>query len=121
VGSRRSYTLSAVVGKGRELASAKGALTRAIDAEDSDAIVAASAHLVAKSERAGDFFYYGLKLLDAVGNLAGAAKSLEAPELDKRLRIAWAQVKREHSVPDDPAVDKVVLDAAKQALGRGGR
>jgi len=121
MGSRRSYTLSAVVGKDRSLVSAKRALTRAIDADDPGAIATASAQLVAKSDRAADFFYYGLKLLDTVGNLAAQAKTLEASELDKQLRIAWARVKREHGVPDDPAVDRVVLDAAKEALGHGRR
>ncbi|HEX9942916.1 MAG TPA: hypothetical protein VGG03_12925, partial [Thermoanaerobaculia bacterium] len=64
---------------------------------------------------------YGLKLLEVVTRLAPSAKELTAQELDKRLRVAWSTVKRENSIPDDNALDKVVIDAAKQTLGGGRR
>lgn len=119
MGSRRSYSLVDVVGKSRELSSEKSALTRAIDAGDSDGIVSASGRLVEKSDRASDFFYYGIKLRQALRDTAKSAPS-DPIALDKYVRALWARVKREQVIPEDKALDRVVLDSAKAALkGRG--
>lgn len=117
MGSRRSYSLSAVVGKGTDLSSSKGALTKAIKEGDAERVVASSAELVAKSQLASEFFYHGLKLLDALNRIAPEAKDLSAEALDKEVRVAWAGVKRLHEIADDKALDQIVIDAAKQALG----
>jgi hypothetical protein len=117
MGSRRSYSLSAVVGKGTDLSASKGALTKAMKEGDAGKVVASSAELVAKSPLTSDFFYHGLKLLDALNRLAPGAKNLSAEALDKQIRNAWSSVKRVNEIADDKALDQIVIDAAKQALG----
>jgi hypothetical protein len=121
MGSRRSYTLSAVVGKGSDVSAGKGAVTKAIKAGNTEQLVASSAELVAKSQRTGEFFFYGLKLLDALRRLAPGAGKLTAQELDRQIRVAWADVKRVNKIRDDDALDKIVVDAAKQTLRVRGR
>ncbi len=121
MGSRRSYTLSAVVGKGSDVSAEKGTLTKALKAGNTEQVVSSSAELVAKSQRTGEFFFYGLKLLDALRRLAPAAKSLAPQELDRQIRVAWADVKRLNKIRDDDALDKIVVDAAKQTLRTRGR
>jgi hypothetical protein len=117
MGSRRSYSLSTVVGTSKSLSGSKSALTRAIQDENPDAIAASSAKLIAKSDKASDFFFYGMKLRDALRKTAPTAPT-DPQELDQHVRVLWARVKREHGIPDDRAIDKVVIDSAKAALER---
>jgi hypothetical protein len=116
MGSRRSYSVSAVVGKGREVASEKAAVTRAIKEADPSDIASATARLIAKSEKTGDFFVHGLKLMSAIRELAQQSAELSPRDLDQKVRTTWAEIKKEKGVPADPALDKAVIDAAKAAI-----
>lgn len=116
MGSRRGYDIPLVVGNDRFLNHAKSEVTKAIDKEDSEAIAIKSAELIARSPNTVDFFYYGLKLLDYLTSHEKSAKDLSNEKVDRALRIEWARIKRRDKIPDNPILDKGVIDSAKRAL-----
>ncbi len=116
MGSRRSYSVSDVVGRARDLTPQKAQVTDAISRGEAREIAVKSARLIAKSQETGDFFYGGLKLLEFIKAFESKARKLTSKEIDETLRKEWASIKKREKVRDDPAVDKAVLDAAKEVL-----
>jgi hypothetical protein len=116
MGSRRSYSVSVVVGRARSLTPHKAQVTEAISRGDARDIAVKSAGLIAKSKETGDFFYGGLKLLEFLKPFESRARKLSAKVIDETLRKEWASIKKREKIRDDPAVDKAVLDAAKEVL-----
>lgn len=116
MGSRRSYTVSTVVGTDRGLSPYKAKVTSAIKRGDAEDIAISSAKLVMESKETGDFFYGGLKLLEFLKKFEPKARKLSAAEVDKTLKKEWSNIKKKEKIRDDRAVDQAVLDAAKEAL-----
>lgn len=116
MGSRRSYSVSDVVGRASNLTPQKAQVTDAISRGDAKEIAIKSARLIAKSQQTGDFFYAGLKLLEFIKAFESKARKLSAKEVDETLRKEWASIKKREKVRDDSVIDKAVLDAAKEVL-----
>lgn len=116
MGSRRSFSIADVVGKSRKLSAKRSQLTSEIGKANPEGIASKSAELIASSTETGDFFYYGLKLINFLRKIESQISSLSDIEMDKSLRKEWSSIKRKEGVKDDPVLDKAVIDAAKEAL-----
>ena len=116
MGSRRSYSASFVVGRASNLNPQKAQVSGAITKGDAKEIAVKSANLIAKSQETGDFFYGGLKLLTFLKRFASYAKRFSESQIDETLKKEWALIKKKEKLRDDAAVDKAVLDAAKETL-----
>lgn len=115
MGSRRSYDVSSVVGGG--MSSRTGAVRRAIREGDPEKITASTTRLVAKSSKTGDTFSHALKLLGALREISQRSGKMSPQELDKQIRTTWSEIKTRERIPKDKALDRLVLDAARKALG----
>lgn len=115
MGSRRPYDVASVVGSG--MSSRTGAVRRAIGEGDAGKITATTAKLVAKSEKTGNTFAHALKLLGSLREISQKSGQMSPQELDKQIRTTWSEIKAREKIPKDKALDRLVLDAARKALG----
>jgi hypothetical protein len=99
------------------MSSRTGAVRRAISEGDAGKITATTTQLIAQSSKTGDTFSHALKLLGALREIAQESGQKSPQELDKQIRTTWSEIKAREKIPKDKALDRLVLDAARKALG----
>jgi hypothetical protein len=116
----RVYTVRAVVGGGSEIASQKGAVTKALKKGDAESIVSALARLVLKSDKSIAHLHLGLKFLNEILPLQERGNGLGKDEFDAFIREAWTKFKQRETselldAEDEATLERLVMDAAKRA------
>lgn len=120
MGGRRGGNLLHLVGTGAKVTEERRNLSRAISAEDADAIATASTRLVANSGLALDALRYGLKLAPYISAHADELARLEGRDRAEAIRHAWAEVKALEGLKTNPEIDSAVVTAASEAVKHRG-
>jgi len=119
VGGRRARSISEIVGTG--LSAQRGEFSRAIAAENPEAVAVSSAKLVASSDRTADILYYVSKLAGFVADIVNSGRDLGFEERVSLARKEWSRIKKKENLPDDPIVTSAVVSAVTKAIAKGGK
>lgn len=120
MGGRRAGSLTKLVGKGGEVATAKGGLTRAVSTKDPDAIAEASVRLIAQSSVGLEALRYSLKLAPYISRNARRLAQLSREKRDEEIRKAWSSVKRANNLETSSELDNTVISAAHATFSKTG-
>lgn len=75
-----------------------------------------AARLLAEAPKPAEIIYYTGKLSGLVRRAVEEGKPLSQSEQERVVRAAWADVKREEKLADDPVLTRVVVSATLNAF-----
>lgn len=117
MGGRRARSVTEIVGTGQS--GQRGQFSRAITAENPQAVAVSSAKLVAGSKKTADILYYVSKLAAFVADVVKSGRDLGFEERVSLARKEWSRIKKEEGLPDDPIVTSAVVSAVTKAIAKG--
>jgi hypothetical protein len=116
MGGRRSYSIKEVLREDSDTRTKRASLTKALKGEDIDGISRGSANLIPDHKAIAKIFIFSEKLLDTVKDKYTPKDLKELKEINKKVRIDWAKLKKDLNIETIRIVDVGVVDAVSRAL-----
>jgi len=116
MGGRRTYSVRDVLKDETNVIAKRGSLTRSFKKKDIDGITRGSVGLVSEYRDIVKIFKYSEKLLSTIREKYSPSELKILKEINKKVRLDWAEKKRKESLDSNRIIDAAVVDSVSRVL-----